>query len=85
MENLSWKDPQREGGIGMKETLRSYCEWTYGLFLSIGWTVRALLRRPESMATGKSPTIRGIIKKCAYCKEFLKVEARVCAFCGAIL
>ena len=69
----------------MKKTLRSYREWIYGLFLSLGWTVRALLRRPEALAAGKRPTIRGILKKCGYCKEFLKIDARVCAFCGAIL
>ena len=69
----------------MKETLRSYREWIYGLFLSIGWTVRALLPRPAAMATAKRPAIRGLIKKCAYCKEFLQIDARVCVFCGAIL
>ena len=69
----------------MRETLRSYREWIYGLLLSFGWTVRALLRRPEALAAGERPAIRGIIKKCAYCKEFLKIDARVCAFCGAIL
>ena len=62
----------------MKETLRWYREWIYGLLLSVGRTVRALMH-------GKSPAMRGITKKCAYCKEFLRVEARVCAFCGAIL
>lgn len=69
----------------MRETLRSYREWIYGLFLSIGWTVRALLPRSAAVAAAKRPAIRGIIKKCAYCKEFLKIDARVCAFCGAIL
>ena len=63
----------------MKETLRLYREWIHGLFLSIGWTVRAL--QPGR----KRPTMSGIIKKCAYCKEVLRIEARVCAFCGAIL
>lgn len=63
----------------MTETLRRYREWIYGLLLSIGWMVRALLRG------GKRPTMSGIVKKCAYCKEFLKIEARVCVFCGAIL
>ena len=62
----------------MKETLRWYREWIYGLLLSIGRMVQALLH-------GKRPAMRGIIKKCSYCKEFLKIEARVCAFCGAIL
>ena len=69
----------------MKETLRWYREWVYGLLLSIGRKAQGLLLGPDDLATGKRPAMRGIIKKCAYCKEFLKVEARVCAFCGAIL
>ena len=69
----------------MRETLRSYREWIYGLLLSLAWTVRALLPAWAGKAIGKSPGMRGIIKKCTYCKEFLKIEARVCAFCGAIL
>ena len=69
----------------MRETLRSYSEWIYGLFLSIGWSVRGLLPGSAAMVAAKRPAIRGIIKKCAYCKEFLKIDARVCVFCGAIL
>ncbi len=58
----------------MKETLRWYREWIYGLLSSIG-----------RMAIGKRPAMRGIVEKCPYCKKVLKIEARVCAFCGAIL
>jgi hypothetical protein len=69
----------------MKETLRWYREWIYGLLLMIGRRAHTLLLGPDYTATGKRPAMKGIIKKCAYCKEFVKFEAWACVFCGAIL
>jgi hypothetical protein len=69
----------------MKESLRWCREWIFGLFLSIGRRAQTLLLGPDYMTIGKRPAMKGIIKKCAYCKEFLKIDARVCVFCGALL
>ena len=69
----------------MKETLRWYREWIYGVLSWIGRRAQEFLIGRDHKGMEKRPAMRGIVKKCAYCAEFLKIEARVCVFCGALM
>ena len=62
---------------------RNFGLWyLYGVALWIVALIHSILLKQEVNQTSRE-TITGISqKKCPYCAEFIKTEAKVCRFCG---
>jgi len=56
--------------------------WFYGLFLFIVALPHALLLKPNLQAIEKKQLASGDLRKCPFCAEIIKSEAKVCRFCG---
>jgi hypothetical protein len=55
--------------------------WFYGAMLFIIALIHSLLMKPNPQGIEQIQRSEGL-KKCAYCAEFVKVEASVCKHCG---
>ena len=53
-----------------------------GFFLGILGVIIALLISPDSQAIVKRELSSGEMRKCPYCAEFVKTEAKICRYCG---
>jgi hypothetical protein len=58
--------------------------WFYGAMLFIVALPHALLIKPKNQKGEQEQTSEGM-KKCFYCTEFIKSEAKVCQYCGKLL
>ena len=55
--------------------------WVYGLLLFIVALPHALLLKPELTRIEEQQAAQGL-KKCPFCAEMIKPDARVCRYCG---
>jgi hypothetical protein len=55
--------------------------WFFGAFLFIVALPVALLMKPDTAAIEQSQLREGM-KKCPFCAELVKLEAKVCKHCG---
>jgi hypothetical protein len=58
--------------------------WFYGAMLFIVALPHALLIKPHNQKGEQKQTSEGL-KKCFYCAENIKQEAKVCRYCGRLL
>ena len=56
--------------------------WIYGTLLFIVALPHSLLIRPDTEQIEKEQLQSGDARKCPFCAEIVKAEARVCRFCG---
>jgi len=58
--------------------------WFYGAMLFIVALPHSLLIKPRDQKVEKEQLSKGM-KKCFYCGELIKQEAKVCQYCGRLL
>jgi hypothetical protein len=56
--------------------------WIYGAALFIVALPHSLLLKPDVERMEREQLESGSSKKCTFCAEIIKAEARVCRFCG---
>jgi len=62
---------------------RGFFGWyIYGLLIFIIALVHSLLIKEDTKAVEENRIADGSIKKCEFCAELIKTEAKVCRFCG---
>tara|TARA_B110000503_G_C6829545_1_gene282228 strand:+ start:109 stop:372 length:264 start_codon:yes stop_codon:yes gene_type:complete len=62
---------------------RSFIGWyIYGVFLFIIALVHSLLINSNRQVVEHNQMADGTMKKCEFCAELIKSEAKVCRYCG---
>jgi hypothetical protein len=62
---------------------RSFLGWyIYGVLLFIIALIHSLVMKADKKVVEENELADGLMKKCEFCAELIKIEAKVCRFCG---